>query len=114
MVNVQQTVEQFIGGFRAEIEASQNALLSSRISDLEQHTVRLQQMILEAADVLPSTDPSASQELQELRRELRVYASVLKRASRYLQAELNAIALCSQECSYGPDSWTVSAMRTRR
>ena len=114
MANAPHKLEQFIGGFAAEIEASQSALLSSRISDLEQHTVRLQRMTLEAAEVLRALDPSASQQLQALRRELRVYASVLKRATRYIQAELNALALCAQECSYGPDSWTVSAISTRR
>ena len=107
-------LDDMIACFRSEIENSQRAVLASQVSALEQHTARLQQFLSEAADSLSSSHPTESQELHELRRELRVYSSVLKRASRYVQAQVNALALCAHECSYGPDGWTVSAVRTRR
>jgi hypothetical protein len=107
-------ISDLIAAFRLGIEGSRRAVLTSQFSALEEHTSHLQQLIPEAADVFGASHPTASQELHELRRELRVYASVLKRASRYVQAELNALALCAHECSYGPGSWTVSAIRDRR
>lgn len=107
-------LDDMIASFRSEIESSQRAVLASQFSALEQHTARLQQSLSEAADVLRSSHPIESQELHELRGELRIYSSVLRRASRYVQAQVNALALCAHECSYGPDSWTVSAICARR
>ena len=107
-------LDDMIACFRSEIENSQSAVLASQVSALEQHTARLQQFLSEAADSLSLSHPTESQELDELRRELRVYSSVLKRASRYVQAQVNVLAHCVHVCSYGPDSWTVAAIRTRR
>src|SRR5579883_1285813 len=113
MATTKQDASHLITALLQEIQVAHKALLRARPSELEQHTDRLRELATELTpdDLRAAISLGRSEDLVELLRALRVYRSLLQRSNRYIHVLMNVLALCAHECSYGPNSWTVSALQ---